>query len=397
MITTLKRVRSSQSGRKRLRRAQPEIALILSTYEKPWHLRRVLTSIAMQQGVAGKLELIVTDDGSNDRTLDIVEEFSRRAPFRVAWTTHAHAGFQLARCRNEGAAQSEAPYLLFLDGDCVLPPDHVQQHLAHRRKGEVMGGYCVRLDERTSRRVDEEAIRSQAFLRWAPRRELRSLARRHCKARFYRLLRHPRKPKLAGGNIGIWRSDLERVNGYDEKFVGWGGEDDDLRNRLGRTGLRIGSILRWTHTYHLWHPPAPSHPGKISQGGNFDYLRRPGKLTCCRHGMRKRQLAEMDIRLVGSPTEAARLWPLLPEGISQEHLTERKAGRPEVEVLLLPGSGIFSGRADCNLVIDLAGERLPRSIRRQVHLLVSDHRLEGESAARQFPLCDLPLAWEAIC
>ena len=46
---------------------------------------------------------------------------------------------------------------------------------------------------------------------------------------FYRLIRHPTKPKLIGNNVGIWRRDYERVNGYDENFEGWGCEDDDLR------------------------------------------------------------------------------------------------------------------------------------------------------------------------
>ena len=39
------------------------------------------------------------------------------------------------------------------------------------------------------------------------------------------------------------RADYERVNGYDENFVGWGCEDDDLRLRLRHAGVRIESIL----------------------------------------------------------------------------------------------------------------------------------------------------------
>ena len=45
-----------------------EIAVVLTTYERPEHLERSLASLALQQGVDGKFEVIVTDDGSQDRT-----------------------------------------------------------------------------------------------------------------------------------------------------------------------------------------------------------------------------------------------------------------------------------------------------------------------------------------
>ncbi len=107
----------------------PEIALLVSTYQRPQHLRRALLSIALQRGVDGQMEVVVTDDGSRDETPRVVEEFARTARFPVQFTTHPHSTFQLARCRNEGVAASRAPYLLFLDGDCILPPDHVAIHL----------------------------------------------------------------------------------------------------------------------------------------------------------------------------------------------------------------------------------------------------------------------------
>ncbi len=158
---------------------EPEIALLLSTYERPSHLRRALESIALQQGVDGKFELVVTDDGSTDETPAIVEEFARRVSFPVGFTTHPHTTFQLSRCRNEGVRASRAPYILFLDGDCVLPPDHVSKHLAHRRPGYVMGGDFCRLDQPTSERVTLEVVRSGEYQRWAPPSELRRLRKQH--------------------------------------------------------------------------------------------------------------------------------------------------------------------------------------------------------------------------
>lgn len=382
---------------------QPEIALLVSTYQKPEHLRRVLLSIALQEGLEWPIEVVVTDDGSTDRTWDVVEAFERDVPFPVSWTTHPHEGFQLARCRNEGVAASSAPYLLFLDGDCILPRDHVRQHLIHRRAGWVMGGYCCRLDAETSARIDDAAIRANTFPDFAPPSEFRKLTIRDRKARFYNLIRHPGKPKLAGGNIGIWREDFAAVNGYDQKFVGWGGEDDDLRRRLAATGVHVGSILRWTHTYHLWHPPEPTAVSCYWDGQNVSYLHRHGRLICCRHGFVQRPLEAIGFQIIGQPhamSVAQKMFAkYLPEIVKEASPrlsmaarsngtipTESKNGhRAEVEILISPGGGQFSGRADCQVLVILPGtvpssqwsDRTLRKQIRQAHRLLCDVPQDG--------------------
>ena len=141
----------------------PEIALSVITYQRPRSLALVLESIASQRGIEGKIELVVTDDGSTDDTLQVVEAFRRRVNFPVKFVTHPRRGFQAARCRNEGAAATTAPYLLFLDGDCDLPPHHVAAHLAHRKAGVALVGDVCRLDQATSSQVTEDSIRRGDF------------------------------------------------------------------------------------------------------------------------------------------------------------------------------------------------------------------------------------------
>src|SRR4029453_32627 len=126
--------------------AHPKIAVLVSTFERPEHLRRVLASISVQQGVGNAIEVVVTDDGSRDETPRIVRRFGESVDFPVHFTTHRHDGFQPPPCRNEGVAASTAPYLLFLDGDCVIPPDHLRVHLNRRRAGFAMAGYYLRLN-----------------------------------------------------------------------------------------------------------------------------------------------------------------------------------------------------------------------------------------------------------
>lgn len=359
----------------------PEIAILVSSFERPRHLIRCLTSIAAQQGGPGSLEVVVTDDGSRDETPQVVQDFARTVSFPVRMTTHLHDGFQLARCRNEGVAASTAEKILFVDGDCVLPPDHLAQFLKRLRPGLVLAGFCVWLDEATSNRVTIDVVRSGDFVHWAPRSELRSLARLYRRSRLYNLLRHPTKPKLFGGDIGICRSDYERVNGYDEAFQGWGCEDDDLRLRLRKAGVRIESILKWTRTYHLWHPPSASRPAAWKEGANVARHQRRNRLTRCLCGLKKRSLAELRLRVVGAPDER-RLGESLP-GIGASALVAQE-GPCDVE-LAWGVAGRFTGHADCNVLVLPDEQRPPERLLRHADVVLTDRPI-GNATIPCFPL-----------
>ena len=265
-----------------------DIAVIVSTFERPGHLERCLASIEAQRGVAGRFEVVVTDDGSKDGTLRLLATTARRVDFPLTFTTHEHAGFRLARCRNEGVAASKAPYLLFTDGDCILPPDHLRIHMQARRPGRIVAGNCLQLDRDASDAVTAEALRAGSFPRSLPAGERLRLTLKGLRAKVYEACRTPVRPRLSGNNIGIWRTDYERVNGFDEQFVGWGLEDRDLQVRLERLGLRAWSILLHTAPVHLWHPPAPSF-ARNNEGtanlGYFDAL--DSRPTFCEDGLVK--------------------------------------------------------------------------------------------------------------
>ncbi len=320
------------------------------------------------------MELVVADDGSTDETPQIVRQYAQSVDFPVSFVTHPHETFQAARCRNEGVAASTADYLLFVDGDCFLPPDHVAQHLRHRGQNRVMIGNCYRLDKATSARVDDAAIRNRRYMQWVPPDELRSLARWQRKAQFYRWIRHPRKPKLLGGNVGVWRCDYQRVNGYDENYQGWGAEDDDLGIRLRGAGLRIHSIVGWTQTYHLWHPKDVTAPTKWRDGVNVDYFHRTWRLTRCMNGLVKRTPEDLALSVAGETSRPQRADAVLRSlGTSREKLLARGAAkRAEVEVLFLPGSGQFSGRAQCSILVVLDDSPRAARMARRAHFVVTD-------------------------
>lgn len=265
-----------------------DIAVIVSTFERPGHLEKCLASLAAQRGVEGRFEVIVTDDGSRDETLDLLAAAVGHMPFPLTFTTHTHEGFRLARCRNEGVASSKAPYLLFTDGDCILPPDHLAIHLRTRRQGRVIAGDCVRLNQALSADIDVVALRSGRFPPRLPATEITRLRWKGLRAKVYEACRTTMRPRLSGNNIGLWRSDYERVNGFDEQYVGWGLEDRDIQHRLERIGIRASSILLKTAAVHLWHPAAPTFARNGVGTSNFDYFHNvASRPTFCTDGLTK--------------------------------------------------------------------------------------------------------------
>jgi glycosyltransferase involved in cell wall biosynthesis len=265
----------------------PEISVILSCFERIAHLEMSLLSLAKQRDVDQQFEVIVTDDGSPDAVGQLVRDFAREVSFPVKFLTHPHDGFRLSQCRNDGIHAASAPYLLFSDADMLFPPDHLHWHLAQRKVGWAMAGDWIRLTQEETNALSPSEVHQGDFIQLGTPAERTAVKSRHRRADLYRWLRHPTKPKLFGGNIAVWKSDVERINGFDEAYVGWGCEDDDLRLRLRRSGVRIASISHRTVCYHQWHPFHPTVTKRWQDGVNVKMLLQKNRPVRCVLGLEK--------------------------------------------------------------------------------------------------------------
>jgi GT2 family glycosyltransferase len=86
--------------------------------------------------------------------------------------------------------------------------------------------------------------------------------------------------------LGVAREDFERVNGYDMRFEGWGGEDRDIAVRLRRAGVRCGWPGPQASLLHLWHPAR-----KGEESANMQLLRETEKSTRVEAVLGLRELA----------------------------------------------------------------------------------------------------------
>jgi len=360
-------------------KARPDTSVLVTTFRRPRHLALVLESIALQRGVPRDFEIVVADDGSGDETREVVARFATALDIPVRFTTQPHEGFRLARCRNNAARIARGDYFLFLDGDCILPRGHLAAHRARRRPGLALLGHCARLTEETSRLLVPENLSVTNLAGLVTTAEGRALDRRHRRARWHNLIRHPSKPRLTGGDFGLWRIDFERVNGFDERFVGWGQEDDDLGLRLRAAGVRLESVLDLTRSLHVWHPSDPTATPRWRDGANVAYFSRRGRLTACRAGLGRRGREHV---VWGEPVDLYAT-PLGRCVARQLAVAPRAApgGRCEVDLVVHPSPCGFTRPAECRLLLVPRGLAPPRSLAARADQIVAVDPLDEAAVA----------------
>jgi glycosyltransferase involved in cell wall biosynthesis len=262
--------------------ARPRAARVLvTTYNRPSLLRLALRGWKRQSTL--DFALTVADDGSTGtETAEVVAAFAAAAPFPVDHVWWPKDGFRRAGILNESVRRSAGePLLVFTDGDCVPPARFLERHLAvHGPRTFAVGGavYVDRDDET----LTGEAIDRGDHEHLATFRDRWELKRRAWKSRWGVWRGKRRRPKVLGLNIGIDRALFEEVNGYDERFVGYGLEDSDLRDRVmaSRPPPSVRILYGRNDTVHLWHLPATT-ARKRPNAAYYDTA-RPVR---CEHGL----------------------------------------------------------------------------------------------------------------
>jgi len=236
------------------------VSVIVATYERPDALDAALRSLARQTDEA--FEVIVADDGSGPATARVVGEWGprMRAPLEHVW--HEDRGFRLAEIRNRAILASRGSYCVFLDGDCLARPDFVAAHRRLAEPGWFVTGNRLLLSRTLSERILTERLEPESWgwSDWLSYR-LRGDVNRISPLATLPLgrLRHlgsARWRGARGSNMAFWREDLERVDGFESDYVGWGREDSDIFARMMHAGTRRKDGRFATGVLHLWHPEA---------------------------------------------------------------------------------------------------------------------------------------------
>ena len=239
-------------------------SLVVITYNWPDALARVLDSVAQQSRLPD--EVIVTDDGSADDTRALVARIGRDFPTRIAHVWQDDTGFRAARARNRGIAASRGDYVILIDGDMILHRDFVADHLDFALHGHSLQGSRLNASAaETKRLLDGGRARFSPLMPgpFPPHRAIRWPWLARVKAR------SSSGGRIFSCNMSAWRDDLLLVNGFDERFEGYGGEDQELAKRLRHAGVRRRQLKFAGLAIHLHHNTrAPDDPNDASLPAN---------------------------------------------------------------------------------------------------------------------------------
>ena len=236
----------------------PSISVIVTTYNWPQALDAVLRSLSTQQ--YSNFEVIVADDGSDHRTERVLQHWQKRfqRPLKHVW--QEDKGFRAAKARNLAIMQAKNDFIVFLDGDCIVPHGFIQRYAELAEHGYLISGNRILLEQKFSQKIleNKQVVEGKSLLFWwltwfkGQCNRVSPLLHVPLGSLRYRLREKWQGVKTC--NLGIWKGDLFAVNGLDEAYTGWGYEDSDLVVRLFRAGIQRKDGRFALPVFHIWHP-----------------------------------------------------------------------------------------------------------------------------------------------
>jgi glycosyltransferase involved in cell wall biosynthesis len=234
-----------------------ELSVIISTYNNPKWLHKVLRGYQMQ--TFRQFELLIADDGSGDETKRMIEGFQSQSSYPIRHIWHPDEGFRKCTILNKTIETAGADYLVFSDGDCIPRNDFLEVHFKKRKPGYFLSGGYFKLPLPVSEIITDEDIREQRCfdIHWLYERGLKpSFKDNKLKSRGLKqqLLNSftPTKATWNGHNASGWKEDIIGVNGFDERMK-YGGEDREMGERMMNKGTKGVQVRYSAVCVHLDH------------------------------------------------------------------------------------------------------------------------------------------------
>lgn len=189
--------------------AAVSISIIIPALNEERMIGRCLESLTKLAFARDRFEVLVVDNGSRDRTLEIAESFRGRLKVRVLQKTNV----RISALRNLGARAAAGDILVFLDADCLAPEDWLDRifELARADGAGVLGAHYLLPENST----------------WVGRT-------------WHRYQEEPKSGEVShvpAGDLIMRREDFLRLGGFDETIQT--NEDYELCERARKTGMQV--------------------------------------------------------------------------------------------------------------------------------------------------------------
>lgn len=108
-------------------------SIIVPVYNRPDEISDLLESLTSQTD--GGFQIVLVEDGSTVPCKDIADRYADRLNLKYYYKDNE--GRSIAR--NHGIVRADGDYFVFVDSDCILPPDYIEQL---RRSLNATGADC---------------------------------------------------------------------------------------------------------------------------------------------------------------------------------------------------------------------------------------------------------------
>lgn len=204
----------------------PKYSVIVPVYNRPFEAQELLKSLSLQ--IFKDFEVIVVEDGSNQKSDDVVESFKGQLTIKYFFKENSGPGDS----RNFGIEQASGGYFIFFDSDCIVPKEYfsVLNGELELKKLDAFGGP----DNAHNSFSDTQKAINYAMTSFFTTGGIRGGKRQLDKFQ-------PRS-----FNMGISREVYNIIGGFGDIHPG---EDPDLSYRIMDAGFKVG-LFTEAFVYH---------------------------------------------------------------------------------------------------------------------------------------------------
>lgn len=204
-------------------------------------------------------DVVVVDDGLCDDICVVVEVVVKIVLYLLCYVWYFDDGFCVGEICNCGVLVIDVDYFVFFDGDCVLCLDFVVWYCVLVEWGCLLFGSCIFLNEVMMCEVVVQQIDIYLkdcvywFVVWCVCCINKFLLLLVLGLLVFCIFKDISLCGIKSCNFGVWCSDFECVNGFDQSFVGWGYEDVDLVVCLYNVGVWCKCGFCVIEVFYLWY------------------------------------------------------------------------------------------------------------------------------------------------
>lgn len=227
----------------------PSASLIITTYN--WKEALEITLLTVLNQTIKPNEIIIADDGSGEETKELINYYKEKSEIPIVHSWQKDKGFRLTKSRNKAIALAKFDYIIMIDGDLILHKNFIKNHVEFAQNDSFVIGTRVLLNKKISDKITATKNYKQSFFF----RKIKN--RKNCINSNILSLLFSQKTnshkKVRGCNMAFYRSDIIKVNGFNEAFIGWGREDTEIVVRMLNAGLIRRNLKFNANTFHLYH------------------------------------------------------------------------------------------------------------------------------------------------